>query len=190
MNLPNSLTVLRIVLAPVLILALEGGAGAVAALAIFGTGMATDALDGHFARSRDSITTFGKLMDPVADKLLIGGAFVALAASDRIDPWIVTAILAREVAVTGLRVVARRNRVLTSANRLGKAKTAIQTVAIVVLIVAPDPAAAWVDAIVAATVAITVLSGLAYGLSYRTRSRPTALRGVEAQVSAPASPLD
>ncbi|MBA3746865.1 MAG: CDP-diacylglycerol--glycerol-3-phosphate 3-phosphatidyltransferase [Solirubrobacterales bacterium] len=187
-NLPNSLTVVRIVLAPILVLALEGGSGAVA-LTVFGAAMATDVLDGHLARSRDSITTFGKLMDPVADKLLIGGAFVCLAVIDRIDPWIVTAIVAREVAVSGLRVIACRHRVVISANRLGKAKTAIQAVAIVALIVAPNPAAAWVDAIVAATVAITIVSGLAYGISYRTRSRPTALRAVEAQISAPASPL-
>ncbi len=188
MNLPNSLTLVRIVLAPILVLALLEGAPGAVALTVFGAGLATDSLDGHLARSRDSITTFGKLMDPVADKLLIGGAFVCLAVIDRIDPWIVTVILAREVAVCGLRVFALRERVVISADRLGKAKTAIQAVAIIALIVAPDPAAAWVDAIVAATVAITIVSGLAYGISY-TRSRPTAPRAVEAQISPPASPL-
>ena len=187
MNLPNSLTVFRIALAPIFILALEGASGAVA-LTIFLAGMATDVLDGHFARSGDSITTFGQLMDPVADKLLIGGAFIGLAVIDRIDPWIVTAIVARELAVSGLRVVAGRHSVVISANRLGKAKTAMQVVAIVALIVAPDPSAAWVDAIVAATVAITIVSGLVYGISYRTRPRSTALPP-EAQISKPASPL-
>ena len=188
MNLPNSLTVVRIVLAPILVLLLEGGAGTLA-LTVFGVGMVTDALDGHLARTRNSITTFGKLMDPVADKLLIGGAFVCLAAIDRIDPWIVAVIVTREVAVSALRLVASRHRVVISATRLGKAKTAIQAVAIVALIVAPNPAAAWVDAIVAAAVAITVVSGLAYVVSYRTRSRPTALHAVEAPISRPSSPL-
>ncbi len=165
MNLPNGLTVGRMCLTPALVILLAGGAWG-PALAVFIVAMATDALDGYLARSRGLETDFGKLMDPIADKLLTGAAFVCLAAIERIDPWAVALILTREVAVSGIRLVARRQGVVISANRLGKAKTVVQTVAIIVLIVAGDPAAAWIQALVALTVAITVVSGLAYAVSY------------------------
>lgn len=164
-NLPNCLTVGRMCLTPALVILLSGGAWG-AALGVFVAAMATDALDGYLARSRGLVTDFGRLMDPVADKLLIGAAFVCLAAIDRIDPWAVAVILTREGAVSGIRLAARRHGMVISANRMGKAKTAMQTVAIVVLIVAADPAAAWVEALVGATVAITVVSGLVYAVNY------------------------
>jgi len=165
LNLPNCLTVGRMCLTPALVILLVGDAWG-PALAVFLAAMVTDALDGYLARSRGLVTDFGKLMDPIADKLLIGSAFVCLAAIDRIDPWAVALILTREAAVSGIRLVARRQGMDISANRLGKAKTTIQTVAIVVLIVASDPSAAWVQALVGLTVAITVVSGLAYAVNY------------------------
>jgi CDP-diacylglycerol---glycerol-3-phosphate 3-phosphatidyltransferase len=164
-NVPNCLTVARMCLTPALVILLAGGARG-PALAVFVAAMATDALDGYLARSRGLVTDFGRLMDPVADKLLIGSAFVCLAAIDRIDPWAVAVILAREVAVSGIRLAARRQGVVISANGLGKAKTVVQSVAILVLIVAGDPSAAWVQALVGVTVAITVVSGLSYAVSY------------------------
>ena len=165
MNLPNLLTLARMCLTPALVLLLSSSAWDVA-LAVFVAAMATDVLDGYLARSRGLVTDFGRLMDPVADKLLIGAAFVCLAAVDRIDPWAVALILTREVFVSAIRLAARRQDVTISANRLGKAKTALQACAIVALIVAGDPSAAWVQALVATTVAITLLSGLAYVVSY------------------------
>ena len=137
-NLPNCLTVARMCLTPALVILLIGDAWG-PALAVFIVAMATDALDGYLARSRGLVTDFGRLMDPIADKLLTGAAFVCLAAIDRIDPWAVALILTREAAVSGIRLAARRQGMVISANRLGKAKTVVQTIAIVVLIVASDP---------------------------------------------------
>jgi CDP-diacylglycerol---glycerol-3-phosphate 3-phosphatidyltransferase len=171
-NLPNCLTVGRMCLTPALVILLVGEAWG-AALGVFMAAMATDALDGYLARSRGIVTDFGKLMDPIADKLLIGAAFVCLAAIDRIDPWAVAVILAREAAVSGIRLAARRQGVVISANRLGKAKTVVQSVAIVVLIAVADPQAAWVQALVGVTVGITVVSGLAYAVSYYGGRRTT-----------------
>ena len=164
-NLPNCLTVARMCLTPALVILLSGDAWG-AALGVFIVAMATDALDGYLARSRGLITDFGKLMDPIADKLLIGAAFVCLAAIDRIDPWAVGVILFREVAVSGIRFAAKRQGMIISANRMGKAKTVVQTIAIVVLIAVGDPSAAWVQALVGVTVGITVVSGLVYAANY------------------------
>jgi CDP-diacylglycerol---glycerol-3-phosphate 3-phosphatidyltransferase len=167
MNIPNALTIARVCLAPVLALLLLERDQAAAAAIVFAAAMATDALDGHLARSRSLITNFGKLMDPIADKLIVGAAFVCLAITDRVEPWIVAVILFREAAVTGLRMAAaRREGTVIAANSLGKAKTAIQTVAILVLVVAADPYDAWVQAIVSATLAITVASGAVYALPF------------------------
>jgi CDP-diacylglycerol--glycerol-3-phosphate 3-phosphatidyltransferase len=152
-------------LTPALVILLIGEAWG-AALGVFIAAMATDAMDGYLARSRGRVTDFGKLMDPIADKLLTGAAFVCLAAIDRLDPWAVAVILSREVAVSAIRLVASRQGLVISANRMGKAKTVLQTVAIVALIATGDPSAAWVQALVGITVAITVVSGLVYAVNY------------------------
>lgn len=162
MNVPNALTLARVVLVAPMVLLLLDGEHAAAAACLFGLGAFSDVLDGYIARSRGLVTTFGKLMDPVADKLLIGGAFVSLAAAGRLAAWVVVVILFREVAVTALRAFAGRRGLVISANNLGKAKTALQTVTIVALIVASNPGAAWVDGLVLGTVAITIASGLSY----------------------------
>jgi CDP-diacylglycerol--glycerol-3-phosphate 3-phosphatidyltransferase len=166
LNVPNALTLARVVLVAPMVLLLLDGEHAAAAACLFGLGAFSDVLDGYIARSRGLVTTFGKLMDPVADKLLIGGAFVSLAAAGRLAAWVVVVILAREVAVTALRALAGRRGIVISANNLGKAKTALQTVTIVALIVASDPGAAWVDGLVLSTVAITLASGLSYFLPF------------------------
>lgn len=164
MNVPNALTLARVVLVAPLVLLLVDGGHAAAAACLFALGAFSDALDGYIARSRGLVTTFGKLMDPIADKLLIGGAFISLAGAGRLAAWVVVVILAREVAVTVLRTIAGRRGVVISANNLGKAKTALQTVTIVALIVASNPGSAWVDGLVLSTVAITLVSGLSYFL--------------------------
>ena len=118
LNLPNVLTVLRIVAVPVLVVALLGvlpGGDALAA-AVFALAALTDGLDGYIARSRGSITTFGKLMDPLADKLLIVAALVSLVSLDRVAAWVAMVVIAREFAVTALRMEATSQGVVISAS--------------------------------------------------------------------------
>jgi CDP-diacylglycerol--glycerol-3-phosphate 3-phosphatidyltransferase len=105
LSLPNVLTMLRVVLVPVLVAALlaEGPNGDLLAAVIFAVASVTDALDGYIARKRKSESAFGKLMDPLADKLLITAALVALVSLDRLAAWVAMVIIAREFAVTGLR---------------------------------------------------------------------------------------
>jgi CDP-diacylglycerol--glycerol-3-phosphate 3-phosphatidyltransferase len=146
--------------------------------------MLTDALDGRIARSRELVSNFGKLMDPIADKLLVGAAFVCLALTDRVEPWVVAVILFREALVTGLRLAAKRDGLVIEANTLGKAKTALQTVAVLVLVLAADPFAAWAQLIVSATLMITIASGMAYLVPYVAHRRA----GVDETVPAPAPP--
>lgn len=177
MNVPNALTVGRIGLVPPLVLLLlDGSQGA--ASAVFALGALSDVLDGHIARSRGIVSTFGKLMDPLADKLLSGAAFLALAANGRIAAWIVAVILLREVAVSALRWWAKRRGEVIAANGLGKAKAALQTATILVLILVSDPGAAWVETLLAVTVAVTVVSGIAYALAARRPPGPIAQRPV------------
>jgi CDP-diacylglycerol--glycerol-3-phosphate 3-phosphatidyltransferase len=184
LNLPNALTIARICLVPILVVFMLERDQAIAAAAVFSIAMLTDALDGRIARSRELITNFGKLMDPIADKLLVGAAFVCLAATDRVEPWVVGVILSREAIVTGMRLLARREGIVIAANSLGKAKTALQTVAVLVLILAADPYAAWVQLVVSATLTITIASGLAYVVPYVAHRRSP----VDETVPAPAPP--
>ncbi|HEX5852789.1 MAG TPA: CDP-diacylglycerol--glycerol-3-phosphate 3-phosphatidyltransferase, partial [Solirubrobacteraceae bacterium] len=121
LNLPNLLTVLRIMLVPVLVVALLGNtpAGDVLAAVVFALASLTDFIDGYLARARDSITTFGKLMDPLADKLLIIAPLISLVSLDRIAPWVAMVIIARELAVTMLRIVAVERGVVIPSSMLG-----------------------------------------------------------------------
>src|SRR2546421_9363340 len=108
LNVPNILTLARILLVPVLIVALleKTGSGDLLAAIVFAAASLTDAIDGYLARSRNWVTTFGKLMDPVADKLLIVAALVALVSLGRLDAWVAMVIISREFAVTVLRAAA------------------------------------------------------------------------------------
>src|SRR3954466_14932675 len=117
LNVPNALTVLRILLVPVLVVALvdETSSDWLAA-GVFAAASLTDAIDGYIARTRKQVTTFGKLMDPVADKLLIIAALVVLLSLDRITAWIVMVIIAREFAVTVTRMAAVGQGVVISAH--------------------------------------------------------------------------
>src|SRR5947208_5909840 len=167
-NVPNVLTLLRIVAVPVLVVVLLGaipGGDAVAA-AVFALAALTDGLDGYIARSQGSVTTFGKLMDPLADKLLIVAALVSLVSLDRLQAWVAMVIIARELAVTGLRSLAAERGVVIAASWLGKVKTALQVAAVFALIVV-NPAPAWVDVLVYLAVAATVISGVDYFFGLR-----------------------
>src|ERR1700752_3283910 len=164
LNLPNVLTVIRILLVPVLVVALleKTSGGDLLAAVVFATASVTDAIDGWLARSRGSVTTFGKLMDPIADKLLIVAALVALVSLNRLDGWVAMVIIAREFAVTVLRAAAGATEgIVISASPLGKVKTASQVLMVMLLIVFHSRPAG-VMAVVYVTVAITVLSGADY----------------------------
>ena len=170
MNAPNALTISRIALVPVLAIALAKE-NMDFALAIFLAGMATDVLDGHIARTRGPITDFGKLMDPIADKLFVGTAFVSLAALGFLPVVIVAVILSREIAVSGLRWVAKNRGVVISADGFGKAKTGLQVLTIATLMYVAEPLASGPQLLVALTTAVTIMSGMSYFISYATSDR-------------------
>jgi CDP-diacylglycerol--glycerol-3-phosphate 3-phosphatidyltransferase len=171
LNLPNVLTVVRILLVPVLVVALLGETGNdLLAAVVFAAASATDALDGYLARSRNSITSFGKLMDPIADKLLVIAALFALVSLGRLEAWIAMVIVARELAVTVTRMGATAQGVIIPAAGWGKIKTMVQVAAIFFLI-AFDPTPLWVDLLVYAAVAVTVISGVDYFFGLRRMLR-------------------
>jgi CDP-diacylglycerol--glycerol-3-phosphate 3-phosphatidyltransferase len=170
LNFPNVLTVIRILLVPVLVVALldKTNGGDLLAAIVFAVASLTDAIDGYLARARNSITTFGKLMDPIADKLLIIAALVALVSLGRVEAWVAMVIIAREFAVTALRMAATQQGVVLVAGPLGKLKTIVQVVTVMTLIaVSGHPV--WVSLLVYATVAITVFSGVDYFFGVRRR---------------------
>ena len=183
LNLPNVLTLLRILLVPVLVAALvqEGGGGDKLAAAVFVVASATDALDGWIARRQKSVSTFGKLMDPLADKLLVTAALVSLVSLDRLSAWVAMVIIAREFAVTGLRQLAMEHGEVIPASMWGKLKTVFQ-VAMVLLLITIDGSPLWLDVFVWLTTAITVVSGADYFFGFRAlaQARQARLRG-EAQ---------
>jgi len=162
----------RILLVPVLVVALLGETadGDLLAAIVFALASATDAIDGYLARARNSITTFGKLMDPVADKLLVVAALFALVSLDRLQAWIAMVIVTRELAVTVTRLAATAQGVVIPAAGWGKLKTIVQVAAIFFLI-AFDPTPVWVDLLVYAAVAITVVSGVDYFFGLRRMLR-------------------
>jgi CDP-diacylglycerol---glycerol-3-phosphate 3-phosphatidyltransferase len=191
LNLPNALTLARILLVPVLVVALtvEAPGGSTIAAVVFAIAALTDGLDGYIARSRHSVTTFGKVMDPVADKLMIAAALISLVSLDRLEPWVAMVIIAREFAVSGLRIAAGQQGVVIPASKLGKVKTIVQVAAVLALIASSDTGAAWVLALVYSMVAITVVSGADYFLNFRRRLEEVT-RARERVRGSPAKPLN
>jgi len=175
-NVPNVLTLLRILLVPVLVVALldQTPSGDLLAAVVFAVASLTDAIDGYLARSRQWVTTFGKLMDPVADKLLVIGALLTLVSLNRLAAWVAMVIIAREFTVTVLRIAATQQGLVISAATCGKAKTILQVAMVFALILA-GRGPVWVDVLVYATVAVTVLSGADY--FFGLRRRLAAVRG-------------
>ena len=148
---------------PVLVVALldQTEGGDVLAAVVFALASATDWVDGYLARSRGAVTTFGKLMDPIADKLLVIAALVALVSLDRVQAWVAMVIIAREFAVTGMRQVAMEQGQVIAANAWGKFKTFLQ-IAMVLALILVHGSPFWLDALVYVTVAVTVFSGAEY----------------------------
>ena len=171
LNVPNVLTLLRILLVPVLVVALteEVQNGSTIAAIVFVVASLSDGLDGYIARSRQSVTNFGKVMDPIADKLLIVAALFSLVSLDRLDAWVAMVVVAREFAVSGLRVAAGQQGVVIPASGLGKVKTIVQSAAVLALIAAPDAGDWWVQGLVYLMIVATVVSGADYFLNFRRR---------------------
>ena len=174
-NLANALTVARLALVPVVVLCLLAGGPAwrVAAFAAFGTASLTDLLDGRIARRRGLITDFGKIADPIADKVLTGAALATLSLLGWLPWWVTATILAREFAVTGLRFWVIRRGVI-AASPGGKVKTLLQVVAIS-LYMLPGPPEWLRTAVMAAAVVVTLVTGADYAVrAARLRRRPSA----------------
>ena len=142
MNLPNKLTVLRMIMVPIfvvfmLIPSLGGAANKYIALALFCVASFTDYLDGHLARKHNLVTNFGKFMDPLADKLLVCSALICLCSKtmdERLASWVVLIIIAREFIISGFRLVASDAGIVIAASYWGKFKTVSHMAMIILLI--------------------------------------------------------
>lgn len=134
---PNTLTLFRVAAVPgmVILLLFTHPAAVILAAVLFSAAAITDALDGFFARKNGMITNFGKIMDPVADKLLVSSTFIMLVAHGWAPAWIVCIIIGREIAVTGLRNIIAESGLDVSASMLGKYKTGFQIAAIIPLLI-------------------------------------------------------
>ena len=170
MNLPNKLTLLRIILVPVFIVVLMTGHYYISAV-IFVVASLTDMLDGKIARKYDLVTDFGKLMDPLADKLLVMSALICLVQLGDIPGWMAIVILGREFAITGLRTVAASSGVVIAAGWTGKIKTVLQMIAVVLILLRNWPFSYLgipMDQIVLwAAVVMTIVSGAEYIIKNR-----------------------
>ena len=138
MNLPNKLTILRMILivpfVVLMLLPVGGAAGKWIALALFVIASMTDWLDGYIARRDNLVTTFGKFMDPLADKLLVCAAMICLVEMGKIPAWIVIIIMSREFIISGFRLVASDKGVVIAASYWGKFKTVSQMIMIILMI--------------------------------------------------------
>ena len=135
-NLPTKITLLRMLLVPFLLafLIAPSRVNALMAALIFAGAALTDWLDGHLARSTKQVTTLGKLLDPIADKILLAAGLIPLVGLGRVPAWMAAVMLIREFAVSGLREIAAAEQVIIHASPMAKAKTALQIVAILLLI--------------------------------------------------------
>ena len=182
LNLANSVTIARILLIPVFLVFLLSGIpepyGDIAAAAVFILAAATDKLDGYLARRSKSITTLGQFLDPLADKLLIAAALIALVSQGRVAAWIAMVIIGREIAVSVLRIIGLSQGVSIPADRYGKLKTVLQIVYVVYVLIPTESIAQtihvssglvvaieWVLA--SAAVIVTLASGIRYFLNAR-----------------------
>jgi CDP-diacylglycerol---glycerol-3-phosphate 3-phosphatidyltransferase len=194
-NLPNTLTTLRLVLVPLFgwLLLREDGADAVsrvAAVVVFVVAMITDVVDGRIARDRDLVTPFGTIMDPIADKALIGTALIGLSLLGQVPWWATVVILLREVGVTLLRFVVIRHGVMP-AGRGGKTKTALQTLTLVLLMLPLSDSWSWLTtSLLLLTVVVTVATGIDYVADAvrlrRTSERTAAKKAARSGGSTPA----
>jgi CDP-diacylglycerol--glycerol-3-phosphate 3-phosphatidyltransferase len=166
MNLPNKLTMLRMIMIPFLVvfLGLPYSFGRYIALAIFIVASLTDTADGYIARKYNLITDFGKFMDPLADKLLVCSTMICLVHMNELPYWVVIVIIAREFAISGFRLVAADNGIVIAASWWGKIKTICQMVMIIVVLF-HFPGGAWrviETVLIYAALVLTVVSLIDY----------------------------
>ncbi|MCI9486214.1 MAG: CDP-diacylglycerol--glycerol-3-phosphate 3-phosphatidyltransferase [Lachnospiraceae bacterium] len=162
MNLPNKLTILRVLLIPFFVFFMLtdwwGYTGRLIALALFCVASFTDYLDGHIARKRGLVTNFGKFMDPLADKLLVCSALICFVELGELPAWIVIIIMARDFIISGFRLVASDNGVVIAANMWGKFKTVSQMIMTILVIL--DIGELWLltEIFIYLALALTVIS--------------------------------
>ena len=149
MNLPNKLTVLRVVMVPFFVFFMLTDVGGAAnkwiALVLFCVASFTDFLDGQIARKNNLVTNFGKFMDPLADKLLVCSAMICLIEMGKLSAWIVIIIIAREFIISGFRLVASDSGIVIAASYWGKFKTVFQMAMTIVLILDFGGVFVWVE---------------------------------------------
>jgi CDP-diacylglycerol--glycerol-3-phosphate 3-phosphatidyltransferase len=168
MNLPNKLTVIRVLAIPLFLIFLFicKGVFRFLPLLIFVAAAVTDAIDGYIARRDNLITDFGKFMDPLADKLLTTAAFIAFVELEYLSSWVVILILSREFLISGFRTLAASKGVNIAANPWGKIKTVFQMILIVVILLNYTGYAAfttsWIAPLVGIVVLLTITSGATY----------------------------
>ena len=168
MNTANKLTMLRVIMIPVFLLALyiDFAFNNIVALVIFILASVTDFIDGYIARNYDQVTDFGKFMDPLADKLLVISAMLWFVKVGQMEAWVVLVVLAREFAVSGLRMVAAPNGLVIAAAWSGKIKTAATMVCICIMLV-PIPSILNTLCVVVILIT-TVVSGIEYFIKNRS----------------------
>lgn len=168
MNLPNKLTLFRVVLIPFFVFFLLApyfeGYGNYIAVAIFIVASLTDMLDGKIARKYNLVTNFGKFMDPLADKLLVCSAMICLISTGQLPAWIVIIIISREFIISGFRLIASDNGVVIAASYWGKFKTTFQMLMVIVLIIdIPNPVFGVIGTVlIYAALALTIISLIDY----------------------------
>jgi CDP-diacylglycerol--glycerol-3-phosphate 3-phosphatidyltransferase/cardiolipin synthase len=187
------LTVLRILLIPLILIFLLPmpdrpfwlgwndfllTTGRLIAFVLFGLASITDLADGHIARKRNLVTTLGKFLDPIADKMLVVSALIALVQLGRVHALVTIVVIIREFIITGVRLIAAEHGKVIPAGNLGKAKTVSQVIAILVILIEPFilmVTGSWFrtvgDSILFISVLLTVLSGLQYLLANRSMIR-------------------
>ncbi len=162
MNLPNKLTILRVLLIPFFVFFLLvdrwGYTGRLIALALFCLASFTDYLDGHIARKHNLVTNFGKFMDPLADKLLVCSALICFVELHELSAWIVIVIMAREFIISGFRLGASDNGVVIAANMWGKFKTVSQMIMTILIILDIEELRLLTEAFIYLAVVLTVIS--------------------------------
>lgn len=162
MNTPNKLTLLRVVMIPVfMVVYMYFNAYPIISAAIFALAFLTDMLDGYLARKNNQVSNFGKIMDPLADKVLVAAAMVLLTASGIVNSWVTVLVLAREFAVSGIRIAAAAEGNVVAASIWGKIKTIWQFIAITIALIF-NVQSVFIDILMWINLALTVLSGADY----------------------------
>ncbi len=171
MNLPNKLTLFRVILIPFFLFFLLSGYGGAysrwIALGIFAAASLTDLLDGQIARKYHLVTNFGKFMDPLADKLLVCSAMIAFVELGQMPSWVVIIIISREFAISGFRLVAADNGIVIAASWWGKFKTVFQMAMVILMIADIEQLALVTEVIMWLALALTLISMIDYFIKNR-----------------------